>query len=260
MTFWIRLGFGPMRRIRDWFFTVPFLVLFFLTLVVFDVTGRIVRPFSMRGFEHVMASLQRTLMNVFRICGVELQVERSPEIQPNTGYVIISNHQSMFDIALIGGLLYSNFPKYVAKKELAKWIPSISLNLNRGGNALIDRGNRLQAVAAINDMAATAQRRGVSVVIFPEGTRSREGEMGEFRRGGSVALLRAANELPMVAVAIDGSWRLLMHNLMPVPYGTRVRIRFGSPVERTPRDDREMLNLAEAWIGDTLAEWRTDDA
>jgi 1-acyl-sn-glycerol-3-phosphate acyltransferase len=245
-----------MRRLLDWVTTLPFLVLFFATLVVFDLAGRVVRPFSMRGFEYVMAALQRTLMSLFAICGTRLRVERSPAIQHHTGYVVIANHQSMFDIALIGGLLFTNFPKYVAKAELGKWIPSISLNLQRGGNALIDRDNRRQAVTAITEMAETAQRRNVSVVIFPEGTRSRGGELGEFRRGGSVALLDAADQLPMVPVVIDGSWRLLRNNLLPVPYGAKVRIRFGDPVDRHPGDAKEMLDRAEAWIGDTLDGWR----
>ena len=68
--------------------------------------------------------------------------------------------------------------------------------------------NRLQAVAAISEMTQTAQRRNVSVAIFPEGTRSRDGRLKKFRRAGSRALLEGANELPVVPVAVDGAWKI----------------------------------------------------
>ena len=243
-------------KIRDWIFTVPFLVFFAATLIVFDVAGRLALLISMRSFERVMGRLQRTLMEVFKICGTRIEVEVSPKIQRNTGYVIISNHQSMFDIAMIGGVMLSNYPKYVAKKELGRWIPSISLNLSKGGNALIDRRDRHQAVDAIEDMARVAQDRGVSVVIFPEGTRSRDGSLGRFSQGGSKALLKAADRLEVVPVAIDGSWKLLRHNLAPVPFGTRVRMRLGDPIGRADGDGSDLVAASEAWISATLDEWR----
>jgi 1-acyl-sn-glycerol-3-phosphate acyltransferase len=249
-----------MRKLRDWLVTVPFLLAFGLILLLFDIAGRIVRPFSLRGFEYVMAALQRTLMASFRLCGTTIEVERSHLIRAHTGYAVIANHQSMFDIVMIGGLLFTNFPKYVAKKELGRRLPSISLNLRRGGNALIDRKDRDQAVKAITDMASTAQRRGVSVVIFPEGTRSRDGKLQRFRPAGSHALLAAADELPVVPVAIDGSWRLLRHNLKPVPFGTTVHIAFGDPIPRIAGDEEAVLKEAETWIGDKIAEWHAGES
>lgn len=245
-----------MRRLASWIPTIPFLLAFGAALVLFDVLGRVVRPFSLRAFEYVMAALQRTLTALFAICGTRLVVERPPSVLPRTGYVIIANHQSLFDIAIIGGRLFTNFPKYVAKKELGRWIPSISLNLTRGGNALIDRRDRRQALRAIRDMAREAQERGVSVVIFPEGTRSRDGSLGEFKRAGSVALLQYADQLPVVPMAIDGAWRLLAHNMMPVPFGTKVRVRFGDPIARQSGDADTVLDQAHTFIQSALTEWR----
>lgn len=247
-----------MRRARDWMVTVPLLICFLLTLLLFDVAGRLARLFSLRAFEYVMAALQRSLINVFRIAGTRIHVERSELIKARTGYAIISNHQSMFDIALIGGLLVTNFPKYVAKKELGRGIPSISLNLRWGGNAIIDRNDRRASIAAISEMARTAQRRNVGVVIFPEGTRSRDGKLQKFRRAGSQALLEAADQLPVVPVAIDGSWRLLENNLFPVPFGTSVRIRFGDPIGRSPGDATDVARKAESWIDAALREFQSE--
>ncbi len=246
-----------MKRILDWMVTVPVLIGFGASLLFYDVTGRIARLFGRRPFEWTMACLQRSLVEVFRLTGTRITVERHPDVRPGTGYALIANHQSLFDIALIGGLLFSNYPKYVAKKELAKGIPSISLNLRHGGNAVIDRDDRRQAVTAIRDVATAAQARGVSIVIFPEGTRSRDGELGTFKTAGTRVMLEAADRLPVVPVAIDGSWRLLRDNLFPVPFRTRVRIRFGKPIERAAGDAARLTEEAKTWIEATLASWRS---
>jgi 1-acyl-sn-glycerol-3-phosphate acyltransferase len=202
--------------------------------------------------------LQASLMAALRICGTRYAVERAPGVRPGTGYLVIANHQSMFDIVILGGLLFSNFPKYVAKKELARFIPSISYNLREGGNAIIDRGNRGQAIRAIEELGARAQARGVSVVIYPEGTRARAGEMKAFKPAGTLALLAAAPDLAVVPVAIDGSWRLLRYGFRPVPFGTRVRVHIGEPIPRAPGEDKEaLLERAEDEIRATLERWRS---
>ncbi len=244
-----------MRRVRDWIFTIPFLIAFGFGFAFFDIIGRIVRPFSLRGFEYVMAILQRYLMATFRLCGTKIIVERSPLVRPRTGYAVVSNHQSLLDIVMIGGLLFTNFPKYVAKKELSRGIPSISLNLRWGGNALIDRNDRIQAFRAIKEVAATAQERGVSVAIFPEGTRSRDGKLKEFKRGGTAMMLSAADRLPVVPVTISGSWRLGEKSLFPVPFGCEVRIKFGDPIDRHPDDVDELLTTVREQIESTLEAW-----
>ena len=145
----------------------------------------------------------------------------------------------------------------MAKKELARGIPSISFNLRHGGNTLIDRGNRDQAIAAIEEIGRRAQARGVSVVIYPEGTRARDGEMGAFKPAGTLALLAAAPALAVVPVAIDGSWELLRYGLRPIPFGTRVRVRVGAPIPRASGEDREaLLARVEAEIRQTIGRWR----
>lgn len=235
-----------MKKLWSWIVTIPFLLTFGLVLVVYDIAGRVVRPFSLTAFEWVMASLQQTLVGVFRLFGTHLQVERSPLIRPRTGYVVISNHQSMFDIALIGGLMFSNLPKYVAKVELGSWIPSVSLNLKRGGHALIDRGDATQAMASIRDFAKKTQERNRSAVIFPEGSRSRDGALQPFKRAGARVLLEAADSMAVVPVAVQGSWQL--NRIWPFRPGARVRISLGDPIPRSPGDAAERLREAYAWI------------
>jgi 1-acyl-sn-glycerol-3-phosphate acyltransferase len=234
------------KKLAPWIVTLPFLVVFGLVLIVYDVAGRIVRPFSLAGFEWVMGALQGTVVGVFRMFGTQLEVERSPLVRPHTGYLIISNHQSLFDIALIGGLLFSNLPKYVAKVELSRWIPSVSLNLKQGGHALIDRRDAAQALAEIRDFGKRVQDRNRSAVIFPEGSRSRDGTLKPFKRAGARALLEAADRLPVVPVAVQGSWQL--NRMWPFRPGARVRIWIGDPIARTAGDAAERLREARDWI------------
>lgn len=247
-----------MKRLRDWLFSVPTVAAFGLALGVFHLIGLCALPFGRRPFEKTMAGLQRTLVAVFRISGIRVVTEGKDGFAPDGGFIFVSNHQSIYDVPIFGGLLPRNYPKYVAKKELARGLPSISLNLRRGGNALIDREHRDQAMDAITDMASEAERRDVSVVIFPEGTRSRTGELGDFRVGGLAAIMEAAPNLPIIPTAIEGSWRVFQRNMFPIPYGTKVRVRFGEPILRRPGESPvEVLDRCQAWIAETLQEWRS---
>lgn len=246
-----------MRRAVDWTFTVPFLVAFGLSMAAFDVPQRVARLFGPRAHEHVLASLQWVLLWCLRIAGTRFTIERHPAVERGRPYVVVSNHQSMFDIPVINWTLASNRPKFVSKKSLARGIPSVSVNLRLGGHALIDRKDRIGAIRIIREFGAGLSARGVTGVIFPEGTRARDGVMGPFRSAGAVALLESAPELPVVPVAIDGSWVLLRYRLRPVPFGTRVRASFGEPIPRIPGESAsDVLARAEAYIRGVQARWR----
>lgn len=250
-----------MKKALDWVFTVPFLISFGLTLAVFEPIARIARLFGLRPMEVTMGVMQRILLGVFRIGGTRLEVERSPLVQPRTGYIVVSNHQSMFDVPIFGGLLFSNYPKYISKRELGRWLPSISFNLTHGGNALIDRDDPRKARDAIRELGKSAERRKVAVVIFPEGSRSRDGRLRKFKLGGLSELIAAAPSLPIVPTTIDGSWELLRYKLFPVPFGTRVRVRFSPPLERQPGEEpSELIERAREVIEETLLEWRAAHA
>jgi 1-acyl-sn-glycerol-3-phosphate acyltransferase len=244
-------------RFLDWIFTLPFLLAFGLVLLVFDPIQRVARLLGERPHEFVVGLMQACLMAAIRLTGARFDVERAPAVSPRTPYILIANHQSMFDIPILGTLLFTNYPKYVSKRELARWIPSISYNLRRGGNSLIDRGDRAQAERAIRELGVRAERRRVSAVIYPEGTRARMGALGRFRPAGTLALLEAAPHLEVVPVTLDGSWRLLCRNLLPVPYGCRIRVRIGDPLPRSGSGDgKALLERSQAEIEATLRRWR----
>jgi len=247
----------PVHRALSWAATIVFLPVFGAVFLVFDVAQRIALLFGQRAQEHAAGILQWTLVQTFRICGVRLVVERDPAVERGASYLILSNHQSMFDIVLLGSVLYSNFPKYVSKRSLGKWIPSVSFNLRHGGHVLIDRGDGANAVEAIRELGRRVHAGGCSAMIFPEGTRGRTGELGKFKPAGSLALFEEAPDTPIVPVAIDESWRVLRYNYFPVPFGVRVRVHVGAPIARRPDEDRmALLARVHDEIEATLERWR----
>lgn len=250
-------------RARDWAFTVPFLAAFGLVLLVFDLLQRPARALGRRPHEQVVNLLQKSLVASLRLCGTRLAVERGGGPAPGRPSIFVSNHQSMFDIPILGAVLSRHFLKFVSKRELARrWIPSISYNLRRGGNALIDRRDRPGAVEAIRRLGQEEiAGRGVSAVIFPEGTRARDGVMRPFKPQGTLALMAAVPDAPVVPVAIDDAWRMLRHGMRPVPFGTRVRVFIGTPIDRTLGEDPvALVKAAEAQIKDRLDRWRRETA
>ena len=227
-----------MGRVLDWAVTLLFLPVFGLVLLVFEVVQRVAKAFGKRPHDYAVGGLCTSLVTAFRITGLRLKVERSPAVRSHQAYLIISNHQSMFDIALLGHVFFTNFPKFVSKRSLARRIPSVSYNLQRGGNCLIDRDDAEQALGAIRALGERVERNGVSAVIFPEGTRARAG----------------APATAIVPVAIDESWRLMRANFLPIPFGVRVRVHIGDPIRRRPDEDHaELLDRVHDEIAAALA-------
>jgi len=255
-------------RVRSWAGTIVFLPVFALILLVFDVAQRCARLFGQRPQEYVAGALQVALVWAFHLCGMRLAVERAPGFERRGRYIVVSNHQSMFDIPILGNLLFASFPKYISKRSLGRWIPSVSYNLRRGGHVLIDRNDAPAALAAIRELGARVRAGRASAVIFPEGTRARRGELGKFKRAGTLALLEEAPAAPVLPVVIDESWRLLRHSFFPVPWGVRVYVRLGPPIARRPGEDLEaLLDRVHDEMAATLARRRggseasgTDDA
>ncbi|MEB2283086.1 MAG: hypothetical protein B6D46_03420 [Polyangiaceae bacterium UTPRO1] len=230
-----------MTRLLDWPMTIVFAVVFGVILLVFEPLQWIAKALGKRPHDWIVACLGTALVEAFRITGLRLAIERSPHVRSHASYLIVSNHQSMFDIALLLHLFFTNFPKFVSKRELARRIPSVSYNLRHGGNCLIDRDDAEQATEAITELGRRVERRGVSAVIFPEGTRARRGELKTFKPRGTLALLASAPATPIVPVTIERSWRLMQRNFWPIPFGVRVRVRIDDPIARTPGEDHRAL-------------------
>ncbi len=246
------------RRVIDWLFTIPFLILLILALVVCDPIFRLARLFGIKSVGYVASTFMWGLLRlVFPVNGTRTNIEKSTALAARTPYIIISNHQSLYEFPLFGAGLFSNIPGFISKVENGKWYPTVSFYLRNGPNALIDRKDRPGSIRAIADLGRQAQEVGHSVLIYPEGTRARDGELQGYKKAGTLALLEAAPDLAVVPVAVEGGWIAMRHNFLPVPFGTRLRMRVGDPISRRPDEDREaIIETAHAFADRALTEWR----
>ena len=116
------------------------------------------------------------LLQIVLILGTTFSFKNRENIPKGVPVIFVANHQSLYDIIAMIWFLRRFHPKFVSKKELAKGIPSVSYNLRHGGSVVIDRKDPKQAIPAIKKIADYIQKHNRSAVIFPEGTRSTNGE------------------------------------------------------------------------------------
>jgi 1-acyl-sn-glycerol-3-phosphate acyltransferase len=174
------------------------------------------------------------------LCGIETRIEGAEHLQRDRAAVYAVNHTSNVEPPLIFAALRDLFPRLriLYKAELRK-LPILVRAFDLAGFVPIERGNRDQSLPAI-DHAAEGLRAGQSFLIFPEGTRSRTGELLPFKKGGFIMAIKA--QVPVVPVAIVGA-RGAMRKGSPIIYPVRVAIRFGTPIETAGMslDQREAL-------------------
>jgi 1-acyl-sn-glycerol-3-phosphate acyltransferase len=156
--------------------------------------------------------------------GVRLRVRFEVPLAPRQSYVFLANHQSYFDVPALLPAIPADV-RFAAKKSLFR-IPIFGWALTVGGFIPIDREDRSSARRAF--AAATARLKGGdSVLFFPEGTRSRDGRLGPFERGGFLLALKSG--LPIVPVGIAGSHAVMPKGRFAVAPGV-IRVRFGAPL------------------------------
>ncbi len=149
-----------------------------------------------------------------RLCFVKVRVYGMERLNPRQSYVFALNHQSIFDIFVVYGWLPFCF-KWMMKAELRK-IPLIGKACEAAGHIFINRSNPVAARQSL-ERAEVQLVNGISVVIFPEGTRTYTGEMGVFKRGA----FRIATDLslPIVPVTLRGSFERMHRNSARVTPG-----------------------------------------
>jgi 1-acyl-sn-glycerol-3-phosphate acyltransferase len=248
----------PAVGIIDYLLTVFFTLSFSILLIVWDVVQRIAfYGFGERALHRVDRTLNWLILVLLQITGARFKTV-NPFVFPNTeSYLVIANHQSMFDISMIHELVWQHTPRFVAKQELGKWIPGISFNLRFGGHPLIDRSNGPEALKEINRFAKRLHDERFAAIIFPEGTRARDGVLKKFKPSGLVALLKHAPNAKIVVVAIDGSWRFQTYNCWPIPKNSEVKIEVIEVLDQSDLGSmREIIETCERLIRDKLNSWR----
>lgn len=198
------------------------LTLFWSTL------GILTWPFSPRGELYLRFARIWSGM-ILRGLSIPIEIESESELDRHRPYLFMSNHRSLFDIFALF-LATRHSLRMVAKRELF-FIPVFGWAMWMCGFIPIDRSNRESAIESLNE-AARRVRDGVSVLVFPEGTRGTGGGLLPFKKGGFVLALQAG--VPVVPVAIRGSERIMPKGSLQVGRGT-IRVRLGRPIPTAGR-------------------------
>lgn len=176
---------------------------------------------------------------IVRACGIDLRVEGLERLQPGQSYVLISNHLSNFDIwCTLASMPFT--VRFVAKKELLR-LPVFGQALALSDHIVIDRQNPEEAIAKIN-AAATGTPDGIGILFYAEGTRSRDGKIHEFKKGGVTLAMRTG--LPIVPMTVSGTRKFLPRGCAVIRPGGQVRLVIGEPIPTVgvSYEEREALN------------------
>ena len=219
-----------MKKILGYILTPLFLLVFGLILGIFhpiqvvcwNVWGY---PAQKRAVEMMNYLIIKSLM----ILGSKVTCKGFEKLPQNRPLIIVSNHQSQYDIPPIVWGFRKHYPKFISKIELGKGIPSISYNLRKGGSVLIDRKSRSQAIKEIIKLGRQIEANNYSACIFPEGTRSRDGKVRTFQVGGLGTLLKTAPSAAIIPFAVDGNYLL---QRFPMGVGLKLTYSVLDPIER----------------------------
>jgi 1-acyl-sn-glycerol-3-phosphate acyltransferase len=171
------------------------------------------------------------------LSGAQLRVEGSPAALADRSAIYVMNHQSSLDIPVAFAVLPVDL-RFIAKHTLRK-VPFLGWYMSWTGMVFVDRSNSTQAVGSLN-AAAERVRGGISLLAYPEGTRSRDGQIMPFKKGPFVLALQAG--VPIVPIAIEGSMRCMPAHLRPFRPGV-VRMAIGAPIPTAgmPMEQRDEL-------------------
>ena len=188
---------------------------------------------------------------VLGAAGVKVRARLHAPLDPKQSYVVMPNHLSMVDIWAV--FVAVPVPlRFIAKKQLG-WIPIFGWAMRAGRFIFIDRQNASAARRSIEE-AAKKIHDGVSVVIFPEGTRSRDGRLGMFKKGAFHLAINSGAQV--VPVAIRGS-REIMPRGSALIHGGVVEIELGAPISTTgmgPSDRDVLLEQVRTRVAEMLGE------
>jgi 1-acyl-sn-glycerol-3-phosphate acyltransferase len=194
--------------------TFPFTFIVWLLVFPFDRDKRIIHWLLM--YESLILSYLIPIWSI-NIMGRENVIN-------GTTYIIISNHQSLLDILILNCLRYRY--KWVSKIELTK-VPVIGWYLKMADYIVINRGNEESKIEML-EKSFSSLKKGISIMIFPEGTRSLNNEIGFFKRGAFQLALQA--NIPLLPVLIDGTGGILPKHGLIFSSGHEIRIKVLDPV------------------------------
>ena len=215
-----------MRKALSIPLTLIFFLIFGLILLCFHPLFMISRfIFGRKGMDYCTSFFNLTAMRSLLILGTRIKFIDFKSHPTDKPIIFLSNHQSMWDIPPMMWKFRKNHPKFVAKKELARFIPSVSFNINYGGSVAIDRSKPKQAISLIKSFAQYLEKNNYSACIFPEGTRSTNGEVKQFKKSGIEAIIREMPSALFVPVGIKNTAKIDKGSKFLKNLGVRVEFK-----------------------------------
>ena len=231
--------------LRTVFFLIPAIAVYTIVLGALSVGSSFFDPRGRGHFAHRCARAWSWL--ILATTGVEVRVEGLERVQRGRTYVFVSNHQSIYDIPV----LFWSLPfqlRIIAKDSLGRF-PVLGPHLKRTGHMLVDRTKPDKS--GIFGWASGLTSRGLSLIIFPEGTRSRDGRLGKFK--GGLLMLAMQAGLPIVPISVVGSRHVMRKGELTTRPG-HVTLVVHEPIETVatpepaPRDVRVLAERVRAII------------
>lgn len=240
-------------KILSYILSPIFAVVFYFLLLFFHPLQWIgLKVFGYKGHKFVVDYMNWILMKSLLFLLVPVKFENDHDLPEDTTLIFVANHQGMFDIPPIIWKFRKHHPKFVSKVELGKGIPSISFNLRHGGAALINRKDGKQAISELTSFAKKINENKWSAVIFPEGTRSRNGKPKEFATNGLKVLTKYNKEGYVVPLTINNSWKVFKYGKFPLGVASPISIKTHEPIKIDSLSFDELLAKTENIIKETI--------
>src|ERR1700761_3860585 len=244
-----------MRKFLGYILSPIHYILFGLMLVIFQP----IQWICFNAFGYKAHKLSVDALNFFLVCtyyplgdaAIFINKQNLPVGRP---IIFLANHQSLYDIPAMIWFLRKYHAKFISKIELAKGIPSISYNLRHGGAANIDRKDPRQSITEIAALGTRMKENKWSAMIFPEGTRSKDGTVKAFQVGGIATLLKKCPEALIVPIAINNSWKMVRYGQFPLNTFLNMTWEVLTPIEPEKRPLEEVVLEAENEIRKALGQ------
>lgn len=238
-----------MKKIISYPFSLLVYLLFFFFICLFHpIQWVCLNLLGYQAHKKSVDILNFFLLHILYFTFSTFKVENRELIPEGKPLIFVSNHQGLYDIIGIAWFLRKFHPKFVSKIELGKGIPSVSFNLRYGGSVLIDRKDPKQALPVLKKMGEYIETNNRSTVIFPEGTRTRDGHPKAFAPSGLKILCKYAPNAYVVPLTINDSWKVFRYGNFPLGLGNRLRFTVHPPIKVSECDFNTLFETTEQTI------------
>ncbi|WP_242131098.1 lysophospholipid acyltransferase family protein [Aestuariivivens marinum] len=243
-----------MLKLLSYPLTSIYYLLFGLTLVFFHpIQWFCFNIFGYKAHKVSVDILQFCLLKCTHILGTRFTFNNPHKISTGQPLIIVANHQSLYDISPIMWYMRKHHTKFISKEELGKGIPSVSYNLRHGGSVLIDRQNPRQSLPAIMKFAEYIETTKRAAVIFPEGTRSKNGIPKPFQTKGLEMLFKKVPSALVVPISINNSWKMQRYGWFPMGLGTHIKHTAHKPLKVSDFENKlDLISQIETTIKDHI--------